>query len=50
MKAVEKNKTLKGVSFNRKGIRDEDGASIARSLLENRILERLELEGNKLGP
>ena len=47
---MEQNKTLKGLSMPRKGINDLEGREIARSLIVYQTLERLELEGIKLGP
>jgi hypothetical protein len=50
VQAVENNKTLKCLSLNRKNISDDDGADMIRSLVFNDTLEKLEMEGNKLGP
>ena len=36
--------------MTRKNIQDEDGTIIIKNLLKNKGLERLELEGNNLGP
>jgi Ran GTPase-activating protein (RanGAP) involved in mRNA processing and transport len=47
---VGKNQTLKCLSLNRKGITDVDGADMIRSLMRNDVLEKIELEGNNLGP
>ena len=38
------------MSFIRKHITDKDGKDLFISLKENDTLERLEFEGNKLGP
>mmetsp|Transcript_32145 Transcript_32145/g.37072 ORF Transcript_32145/g.37072 Transcript_32145/m.37072 type:complete len:296 (+) Transcript_32145:329-1216(+) len=50
LRAVGKNKTLKTLSLCRKKINDEDGADICDCLMDNMCLEKLELEGNNLGP
>ena len=34
----------------RKGIQDPEGVKLAEMLIENKILRKLELEGNLLGP
>ena len=36
--------------INRKGMIDEEGSDLAKSLEYNRSLERISLEGNLLGP
>lgn len=50
VQVVEKNKTLKGLSFTRKNIKDGEGVEICRCLMSNNCLERLELDGNAVGP
>lgn len=50
MRAVSKNKTLKTLSLSRKKISDDDGVDICECLMDNMCLEKLELEGNNLGP
>jgi hypothetical protein len=34
----------------RKGIEDAEGVELAKMLIQNKVLRKLELEGNKLGP
>ena len=41
--------SLKCLTMTRKKISDEKGIEIARNLMENKYLERLELEGNNMG-
>jgi len=36
--------------MNRKSIKDEEGQKIMQFLVDNTTLEKLELEGNRLGP
>eukprot|EP00825_Cyclidium_porcatum_P044768 TRINITY_DN663_c0_g6_i8.p1 TRINITY_DN663_c0_g6~~TRINITY_DN663_c0_g6_i8.p1 ORF type:complete len:278 (-),score=63.69 TRINITY_DN663_c0_g6_i8:146-979(-) len=50
VKAIEQNITLKGLLMTRKKIQDSEGREIANYLKRNDVLERLELEGNMLGP
>lgn len=50
VQVVEKNKTLKGLSFTRKNIKDSEGVEICKCLMGNDNLERLELDGNQVGP
>ena len=49
VKIAETNQTLKGLAMSRKGISDDEGAEIIRSLERNQVLERFELDGNQLG-
>ena len=44
------NESLMCVSMNRKLIEDEVGVDIARMLMLNKNIRKVELEGNKLGP
>jgi hypothetical protein len=44
------NETLTALQLARKGIEDAEGVELARILITNRVLRKLELEGNKLGP
>lgn len=44
------NKTLTSLHLARKGIEDAEGVELAKMLIENKVLRKLELEGNKLGP
>lgn len=48
--AVQHNTTLKILSMNRKKINDDDGSDMIRILCANVSLERVDLEGNNLGP
>ena len=50
VQVIEKNKTLKGLSFTRKAIKDSEGVEICKCLMTNDCLERLELDGNAVGP
>ena len=43
------NKTLKNLSMTRKNIKDIEGNEIMKFLIENKNLQKLELEGNMLG-
>jgi hypothetical protein len=36
--------------LSRASIKDEDGVEIAKILYNNKVLRKLELEGNNLGP
>lgn len=47
---ITPNTTLQTISMIRKNIKENEGAEIARNLMGNLNLEKLELEGNKLGP
>lgn len=47
---ITPNTTLQTISMIRKNIKENEGAEIARNLMSNLHLEKLELEGNKLGP
>jgi Leucine Rich repeat len=44
------NETLTALHLARKGIEDAEGVELAKILIQNRVLRKLELEGNKLGP
>lgn len=44
------NTSLKSLSMTRKSIEDEVGVDLARILMINKNLRKIELEGNKLGP
>ena len=44
------NQTLSVLHLSRKGIEDAEGVELARMLVQNTSLRKLELEGNKLGP
>ena len=46
---VQNNSSLKGLTMCRKGLTDAEGTQVAEKLHGNTFLERLELEGNKLG-
>lgn len=50
VKAAEQNKTLRILSMSRKNLTDDDGVEIAACLNKNSVLEKIELEGNNLGP
>ena len=47
---VAYNQSLISLDLARAGIKDEDGVEIAKILYSNKVLRRLELEGNCLGP
>jgi hypothetical protein len=47
---LDKNKSLLGLHLCRKMINDADSATLAHVLQVNRKLEKLELEGNQMGP
>lgn len=47
---VQNNSSLKGLTMCRKGLTDVEGCEVAENLGKNFYLERLELEGNNLGP
>lgn len=47
---VQKNASLKGLNMCRKNLTDAEGCEVADNLSSNVFLERLELEGNRLGP
>jgi hypothetical protein len=47
---VQNNCSLKGLAMCRKKLTDVEGKEIADRLANNAHLERLELEGNQLGP
>jgi Ran GTPase-activating protein (RanGAP) involved in mRNA processing and transport len=49
-KSVAKNTSLKCLSLNRKIIEDEVGEDLAKMLLYNDFIRKIELESNKLGP
>jgi hypothetical protein len=49
-KNVAFNRTLTVLHLARKNIEDDDGVELAKLLLANKTLRKLELEGNKLGP
>jgi len=38
------------IHMSRKGLSDDDGEEIGKMLMENKRLERVDLEGNLLGP
>lgn len=44
------NSTLTSLHLARKGIDDAEGVELAKMLINNKVLRKLELEGNKLGP
>jgi Ran GTPase-activating protein (RanGAP) involved in mRNA processing and transport len=44
------NNTLSVLHLARKGIEDAEGVELARMLVQNTSMRKLELEGNKLGP
>lgn len=44
------NSSLMCISMNRKSIEDEVGVDLARMLMLNKHIRKIELEGNKLGP
>ena len=48
-KIIAYNHTLKSLHLCRKGIEDKEGQDLARMLLSNKTLRKLELEGNCLG-
>ena len=48
-KVIAYNETLKTLHVNRKEIQDKEGQDIARMLLNNKTLRKLEAEGNCLG-
>jgi len=48
-KNVGENASLKTLSLSRKQITDDDGADIASSLMNNKVLLKLELDDNNLG-
>jgi len=50
VKTAETNSSLRGLVMTRKAIDDVQGSEIAKILEKNTVLERLELEGNFLGP
>lgn len=47
---VQNNSSLKGLTMCRKKLTDTEGIEVSDKLLTNEFLERLELEGNQLGP
>lgn len=47
---VQNNSSLKGLTMCRKKLTDVEGIEVAEKLTKNENLERLELEGNFLGP
>lgn len=47
---VAHNHTLTALHLARKGIEDAEGVELAKMLINNGVLRKLELEGNKLGP
>ena len=47
---VAHNRTLTALHLARKGIEDGEGVELAKMLINNAVLRKLELEGNKLGP
>lgn len=47
---VQNNSSLKALTMCRKGLTDVEGCEVAEKLANNFYLERLELEGNNLGP
>jgi hypothetical protein len=47
---VQNNSSLKGLTMCRKNLTDVEGCEVAENLSKNFYLERLELEGNSLGP
>jgi hypothetical protein len=47
---VQNNTSLKGLTMCRKKLMDAEGCEVADKLISNEFLERLELEGNNLGP
>lgn len=50
MQAIKNNRSLKTLVMVRKQITDEDAIDIAKCLSENITLEKVEIEGNLLGP
>jgi len=50
VKAVGTNESLKSLSLVRKQITDDDGADIARNLAANKVLLKLEMDDNNMGP
>lgn len=44
------NNTLTVLHLSRKNIEDDEGVDLAKLLIVNKTLRKLELEGNKLGP
>ena len=48
-KLVAHNSTVKTLDMSRKGIEDKEGQDLGRMLLSNKVLRKLELEGNVLG-
>lgn len=44
------NGTLQTISMVRKNIKENEGQEIAKNLIGNACLEKIELEGNRLGP
>jgi len=49
-KNVEKNTSLLGLHLGRMKINDEDAPLLEQMLMNNKKLQKLELEGNRLGP
>lgn len=47
---VQNNSSLKGLTMCRKRLTDAEGCEVAQKLMKNSFLERLELQGNHLGP
>ena len=47
---IVRNTSLLSLSMSRKGIEEEVGVDLARMLLVNKNIRKIELEGNKLGP
>ena len=47
---VQNNSSLKALTMCRKGLTDVEGCEVAEKLANNFYLERLDLEGNSLGP
>ena len=47
---VAYNKSLFSIHLARKGVLDHDGINLAYMLRTNKVLRKLELEGNNLGP
>jgi hypothetical protein len=50
VKVAESNKTLRCLAMSRKGLSDDDGVEIAKCLCNNSVLEKVDLDGNNLGP
>jgi len=49
-KCIQQNQSVKTLSINRKQLGDEEGIELAKNLVYNDYLERLDLENNNIGP